>query len=540
MRARTGALLLLALPALAAPSASAAQPIAGTRLAPPLELPPRASAEAGRSTPWIVGARRHPGVDALARRFGARRILRRAPVYRLDRGAAGFAAALRRRGLLAFAERDRRASTSALPSDPLTPYQFGVRASVDPGLTPPPVTSGSPLLVDVDTQIDLTHPEFAGGNTSAAYTNPPTDSHGTAVAAVAGAPANGVGIIGVWPGMRVRNRLTDLSCSDIVHEVEKSIDEHASVINLSFGGDFCYAEYVADQLAFGAGAVLVASAGNEFEQGNAPEYPASYPHVVSVAAVDDQDQSPGFSEENAGIDLSAAGVGVLTAVPPAFDDDGRVDGYALLNGTSFSSPIVAAAAAWVRARRPRLAAGQVGAVLDDSARDLGPRGWDQRFGYGRLDLGAALRDAAPAPQPFEPNDDVGFVNGTLFRGADPFLFTGRRAVRIRDRLDQWEDPGDVFRVSLPARSGVRVRLVPAFGDPDLVALDSRARSLYAGSRLNRAHLVASSARNGRAVDSVVVHNRGRRSRRLFVATTIASSVHQLDAGYRLELTRLRR
>ena len=52
------------------------------------------------------------------------------------------------------------------------------------------------------------------------------------------------------------------------------------------------------------------------------------------------------------MDLSAPGVGILTAVPPALDTDGVQDGYQAMDGTSFSAPMVSAAMAWVRAARP--------------------------------------------------------------------------------------------------------------------------------------------------------------------------------------------
>ena len=98
-----------------------------------------------------------------------------------------------------------------------------------------------------------------------------------------------------------------------------------------------------------------------------------------------------FSNENAAIDLAAPGVNILTAVPSAFDDDdGRRDGYMALDGTSFAAPIVAAAAAWVRAVRPQLTVDQVAQVVRLSARDIGKKGWDPSTGFGALDLRAAL------------------------------------------------------------------------------------------------------------------------------------------------------
>ena len=100
------------------------------------------------------------------------------------------------------------------------------------------------------------------------------------------------------------------------------------MINMSYGSQaLCYTEYVALQLAVARGIVPVAAAGNEFAEGNPLEFPASLPHVLTVAAVGRDLQPSYFSNANAAIDLSAPGEGIMTAVPPAHDGDGVADGY---------------------------------------------------------------------------------------------------------------------------------------------------------------------------------------------------------------------
>src|SRR3954454_433579 len=287
---------------------------------------------------------------------------------------------------------------------------------------------------------------------------------------------------------------------------------------MSFGGDFCYALYVAGLYAVAADATLVASAGNSFAEGNPEQYPASNPHVVTVGATDPQDRSADFSEENPGIDLAAPGVSVLTAVPPAFDDDGTRDGYESVDGTSFSAPIAAGAAAWVRARRPSLDQGQVHALLDGTAEDLGRAGWDQSFGYGMVDVRSALRGPTPARDPGEPNDDVEWVDGTRFTRADPYVWKGSRSRSFRATVDQWEDPVDVYRIRVPARRRVGIRLGVRYGDPDLVVYSRAAKSLFrAHGRLSRAHRLGLSEKPGRATDRLVVTNRSRKAAIRYVA-----------------------
>ena len=85
------------------------------------------------------------------------------------------------------------------------------------------------------------------------------------------------------------------------------------------------------------------------------------------------------------------------------------------HGTSFSTPIVAAAAAWVWTLRPTLDVTQIFDLLRQSARDIGPPGFDSASGFGIVDIPAALAADAPRRDPDEPNDDVDQVKpGALF------------------------------------------------------------------------------------------------------------------------------
>src|SRR2546423_656810 len=107
------------------------------------------------------------------------------------------------------------------------------------------------------------------------------------MARAAAAPANGTGILGIWPGMRALNipLPAQISCADSVQGIVTAIKAHAQVINMSYGSpSLCFAEYLAIQAATGAGVTVVAAAGNEFANRNPPEFPASLPHAVTVAA----------------------------------------------------------------------------------------------------------------------------------------------------------------------------------------------------------------------------------------------------------------
>ncbi|MEA2274165.1 MAG: hypothetical protein QOI98_2873, partial [Solirubrobacteraceae bacterium] len=404
---------------------------------------------------------------------------------------------------------------------------------VDQTLTPPPVTSHSPVLAVADSQIALRHFELKGHVASTA-SGGASDEHGTAVAGVASASDNGRGIVGVWPGMRVLGAVNGLTCSSLVQAIGRARQAGAAVINMSYGFPVnqCFAHLVATNIAFGSGRILVAAGGNDFQEGNEALSPAVAPHILTVAAVDRNRRSAFFSSENNAIDVSAPGVDVLTTVPSAFDDDGTPDGLASLAGTSLSSPIVAAAATWIVQRRPSLANDQVVEAIRRSATDLGPPGWERAYGYGLLNLKRALRQPPPAHDPGEPNDDIIWVDGTLFKPDRPIYKPGGGKRTVRARIDRLEDPADVYRVRVAADRKVRLRLEPSFGNPDLEIYKASANTIYS----TRGRL-ARSTRSGTKTETIVWKNRSDRTVTIYVDTFVSPRTRLLNAAYRLVVDR---
>ena len=129
--------------------------------------------------------------------------------------------------------------------------------------------------------------------------------------------------------------------------------------------------------------------------------------------------------------------------------------------------MVSAAAAWILANNPRLSADQVAEVLRRSARDIARPGWDISTGWGALDLGAAIRASTPLQDPFEPNDDIRWIDGRSgFRPDPPFLRSALRRV-IRARIDVQKDPFDVYPVWVTPRGTLSIRLTPRAMGADL-------------------------------------------------------------------------
>jgi subtilisin family serine protease len=372
---------------------------------------------------------------------------------------------VRRRLLIALAAalcacNPAAAATGRIAGDPLQAQEWWLqRIGADQSPAPGP---GVPITI-VDSGVDLTHPEFAGRpNTS--FLNDQTvggrdEAHGTAVASLAAAPENGVGIVGVYPQALLQSfdaspagAITDF---DAVQGVTAAAQHCPGVISISFGGTSRDPQLEDAILgAFHNGCLVVAAVGNGGLQGNPPEYPASLPHVLTVGATDQNDAVAPFSTRSPALDVAAPGVAMVAAVPFSHDPSGYSSDLA---GTSFSTPLVSAAAAWVWTLRPTLDVTQIFELMRKSARDVGPAGFDTGSGFGIVSIPSALAAAAPPPDPAEPNDDVDQIRpGALFPDGRPLLTTAATpSMRIAARIDASEDPRDLYRIWVPAHQVVR-------------------------------------------------------------------------------------
>jgi subtilisin family serine protease len=346
-------------------------------------------------------------------------------------------------------------------TDPLEPQEWWLaHVGADPAAAPGP---GVPITI-VDSGTDPTHPEFSG-RPNTTFMNAQTtfgskEFHGTFVASIAAAPENGVDIVGVYPtaalqlfdASPVPGSITDFAA---IAGIEAASQHCPGVINLSFGGSIQDPQlHDAILTAVHNGCLVVAAAGNDGLLGSPPTYPASWPHVFTVAATDENDAVASFSTRSPALDVAAPGTNIIGAVP--FDHDPI--GYEIASGTSFSAPIVSAAAAWVWTLRPTLTVSQIAGVLRAGARDIGPPGFDNASGAGIVNIPASLAAPAPPPDLGEPNDDISQVKpGQLFElGEPPLTTTAKPSTRIAATLDASEDPHDLYRVWVPAHKTVRV------------------------------------------------------------------------------------
>ncbi|HET6506782.1 MAG TPA: S8 family serine peptidase [Baekduia sp.] len=352
------------------------------------------------------------------------------------------------------------AAASAYESDP-TGYARGL--VVPAGLAPPAAFAPIGIVDDVVDGLDV--PDVAqvkvlkrspgkrlntGGGAEVA--------HGTEVASVAAGRADGQGVLGIAPGAPLLSwGYKTLSCAEVSEGILALAAAGAKVINLSFETeDACDAMRLAVAAAYGEGALVVASAGNEREHGDPTEYPASYPHVLTVGALDLGAKPASFSSSGRGLDLVAPGEAIPVALPAALDRDGTADGLTRVDGTSFAAPMVSGVASWLIAARPGLSPSQYADLLRASARDVGAPGWDSVSGFGAVDLAAALAAPVPPADHGEPDDDAAQVDGTDFDRPDPYL-TGT----VKATAAPVEDPADWYRVRVKARSTKTIKLTTA-------------------------------------------------------------------------------
>lgn len=329
-----------------------------------------------------------------------------ARVVRVTGDAARAAARLDASPSVVYAEPNVRMHTLAAPDDPLFAQQPDLRlihvaTGWDrAGLGVFSATAGQPVGI-VDTGIDPVHPDLAGEVRACAssvdghVTSGPRacgddNGHGSHVAGTIAAHANnGVGIAGIafTSPLVICKALGGADGSGTIADVANCIRwtaaHGARVVSMSLGGGASTTLRTAVRAAWKGGrrggALLVAAAGNDGD--TRTEYPAGYPEVVSVGAVDDRGRHAAFSNANGDVEIAAPGVDVLSV---------RLGGgYVRLSGTSMATPHVAGAAALLLDARRTMTPATLRTRLDATVRDAGPAGRDPQFGFGVLDLAAA-------------------------------------------------------------------------------------------------------------------------------------------------------
>ncbi|MBK6264187.1 S8 family serine peptidase [Marivirga sp. S37H4] len=290
----------------------------------------------------------------------------------------------------------------------------------------------------IDTGVDLEHEDLKGNlylntadpidgvdNDGDGYTdnyygwdfaddnnNPQADGspHGTGVAGIAAAATdNGTGMAGVgfdtkFMPIKIFKSETNFSRNSF-EAIVYAADMGCDVVNLSWGNTGRYSQYAQDIINYAVlenDVVVIAAAGNTNAELN--YFPASYDNVTSVGFVNQNDEKDPNATYSDFIDIVAPGVSIYTTQ--------NNDTYARDGGSSYAAPMVAGAAALVRAVHPEWNALQVMEQLRVNSDDIYEVGnnsdYQYKFGKGRLNIFKSLADF---DDPAIRISDVQFTNG---------------------------------------------------------------------------------------------------------------------------------
>ncbi len=362
-------------------SAEASVPSVATPTPGPQQVaPPAAQSAANLDGSVDVGATVQMGAEVKVERF-------RVPSVR---DADALVAQLRRTPGVIAAEPKVRVYASAVGPDPYRSQQWALERV--PFSAASALVSASALaqqiVAVIDSGVNAAHEDLVGHVISvgadclsgecvsgSAYGRTDPDGHGTFVASIIGATTgNACGIAGAATGAPILSvRALDAEGSgdnfSASAAIYYAVDHGAHVINMSFSGDPNVRSSmitVAVAYAISHDVTVVAAAGNNGDTGDAttPVYPANTPGVIAATSTDPDDSRSNFSNYGGWLDgkgLSAPGVQICGARGSG--------GYLAEAGTSFSSPLVAAAAALTRAAGA--APGAVYTTLFDQAEAIG-------------------------------------------------------------------------------------------------------------------------------------------------------------------------
>lgn len=290
----------------------------------------------------------------------------------------------------------------------------------------------------IDSGIDASSHEFtgrihaqSGDVTGAGRPLGDDDGHGTAVTRILAAAKDDRDVHGIafnatilalradqagsctTPGSGEDEAKCSFFDSSIAAGVNRAVDNGARVINISLGGAGGASSALRSAIsrATTAGVVIVVSAGNEGNDA-APAFDPNSPSpfaqallangnglVIIATSVNDSGVISNFSNK-AGVSqnavLSALGQGICCEYRNdtiyRFVENGQTF-VRVFNGTSFSAPQIAGAAALLAQAFPNLTGAQIVNLLLTSARDAGVAGTDAIYGRGILDIGRAFAPA---------------------------------------------------------------------------------------------------------------------------------------------------
>ncbi|HFB54392.1 MAG TPA: hypothetical protein ENJ46_00590 [Hellea balneolensis] len=161
---------------------------------------------------------------------------------------------------------------------------------------------------------------------------------------------------------------------NLVQALDWMVKNDVKVINMSLAGPSNAVLNAAIENAQAHGAIIVAAVGND-GPGAKPLYPAAYPDVIAVTAVNNRNNIYRLANRGPHIDFSAPGVAIRNAAAN--------NAYKASSGTSFASPFATVVLAVSTAAYDQ-SSQDIIKQLQENALDLGVKGFDPIYGYGLI------------------------------------------------------------------------------------------------------------------------------------------------------------
>lgn len=312
------------------------------------------------------------------------------------------------------------------PNDPYLSFQYYLNLTGFTEVWKETLGDSSIVIGVVDSGLDFTHPDlqnsfkinygeygngkqnngiddddngfiddWRGWNFISNNNNPADDnnnSHGTAVTGIINAGYNNsIGISSASPNSKVlvlkAFDQNGTGAEDIVsYAVLYGIAQGVKIFNFSFG-DIMYSQLFQDvvRFAYNKNITIVTSAGNTAS--DRLNYPSAFDEVISVGATDANDYRTGFSTYGETVDIFAPGNQIMTASRTGNGIQEFNFDYFYINGTSFSAPLVASAAALLLSKNPNLTNEEIRGILVTNTDYLkNQTKWDHFSAAGKLNV----------------------------------------------------------------------------------------------------------------------------------------------------------
>ncbi|MCE7700035.1 MAG: S8 family serine peptidase, partial [Methanobacterium paludis] len=370
-----------------------------------------------------------------------------------DSGVQTAITALKANSLVVYAGKEKvyhTLATGVTPNDPRYADQWALSMMHVPEAWAFDKGEASVVYAEIDSGVDITHPEFPASRVMTGYnsvhqTSDPspiagTDtewertSHGTHCAGIAMAQAdNGVGIAGVaWQNVKLlavnaADETSDhgFSAASLLRAftfISDAVTANATkkfVLNMSLGGGDATTSLTPDMtdpsnialLALASkGVVICIAAGNGYTDGNYVSWPALlapyHKNIICVASVGPTGAHASYSTSQPcttiaapGGDQSATGLttdGIISTVPVTYGS------YSYMQGTSMASPAVAGCVALLLSLDNVTASDIKDAITSTATRVSGAAVPSNQFGYGIINVGAAMTKLAVSVAVSEP------------------------------------------------------------------------------------------------------------------------------------------